>query len=221
MNQSAGIRAAIFKKLHEREGVFVIPNPWDAGSAKLLASIGFEALATTSAGLAFSLGKPDGEGVVMREETLRNAQDIIAATNLPVAADLENGYGDAPEDCAKTILLAADAGLAGGSDLSFRIGGRADKGSGKSRAEPSRPFYIDGQGGEPDLWPSRSCGHHPSPGSLCRCGCRCALCTRIKDTGRGRCRRQGCGATAGECSAGDESGPFFIGRSGRTGREKG
>jgi 2-methylisocitrate lyase-like PEP mutase family enzyme len=115
MNQSAGIRGAIFKKLHERAGVFVIPNPWDAGSAKLLASIGFEALATTSAGLAFSLGKPDGEGVVTREETLKNAQDIIAATNLPVAADLENGYGDAPEDCADTILLAGEAGLAGGS----------------------------------------------------------------------------------------------------------
>lgn len=115
MNTAQGTKATIFRQLHERPGIFVIPNPWDAGSAKLLASIGFEALATTSAGLAFSLGKPDGEGVVTREETLKNAQDIIAATNLPVAADLENGYGDDPEDCAKTILLAAGAGLAGGS----------------------------------------------------------------------------------------------------------
>jgi 2-methylisocitrate lyase-like PEP mutase family enzyme len=115
MSYSSIIKAAIFKKLHERAGIFVIPNPWDAGSAKLLASIGFEALATTSAGLAFSLGKPDGEGAITREETLKNAREIIAATDLPVSADLENGYGDAPEDCAETILLAADAGLAGGS----------------------------------------------------------------------------------------------------------
>lgn len=115
MNTAQATKAKIFQQLHERPGIFVIPNPWDAGSAKLLAGIGFEALATTSAGLAFSLGKPDGEGVVTREETLKNAQDIIAATNLPVAADLENGYGDDPEDCAKTILLAAGAGLAGGS----------------------------------------------------------------------------------------------------------
>ncbi|HZE85086.1 MAG TPA: isocitrate lyase/phosphoenolpyruvate mutase family protein [Puia sp.] len=77
--------------------------------------MGFKALATTSAGHAFSLGKPDGEGAVSREETLANARAIISATDLPVAADLENGYGDDPGDCAATILLAAGAGLAGGS----------------------------------------------------------------------------------------------------------
>ncbi|RPE12763.1 isocitrate lyase/phosphoenolpyruvate mutase family protein [Chitinophaga lutea] len=108
-------KALTFKALHERSGIFVIPNPWDAGSAKLLASLGFEALATTSAGLAFSLGKPDGAGRVTREETLKNVHDIVAATPLPVAADLENGYGDAPETCADTIVQAAQAGLAGGS----------------------------------------------------------------------------------------------------------
>lgn len=108
-------RAEAFKALHERTGIFVVPNPWDAGSAKLLASLGFEALATTSAGLAFSLGKPDGDGTVTRKETLENARIIVAATPLPVAADLENGYGDDPEICAETILLAARAGLAGGS----------------------------------------------------------------------------------------------------------
>jgi 2-methylisocitrate lyase-like PEP mutase family enzyme len=108
-------RAKAFKALHERPGIFVVPNPWDAGSAKMLASLGFEALATTSAGLAFSLGKPDGQGAVTREETLANAKTIIAATGLPVSADLENGYGDDPESCAATILLAAGAGLAGGS----------------------------------------------------------------------------------------------------------
>lgn len=109
------ITARAFKRLHERAGIFVIPNPWDAGSAKMLASLGFEALATTSAGLAFSLGKPDGEAEVSRDEALANARAIIAATNLPVSADLENGYGDDPESCTKTILLAARSGLSGGS----------------------------------------------------------------------------------------------------------
>jgi len=117
-------RANAFKDLHKRTGIFVIPNPWDAGSARILEGMGFEALATTSAGLAYSLGKPDGEGVVTREETLRNVKDIVAATHLPVAADLENGFGDAPEICAETILLAAKTGLAGGSieDATGRAG---------------------------------------------------------------------------------------------------
>ncbi|WP_411383911.1 oxaloacetate decarboxylase [Pseudomonas sp. L7] len=109
------LRAEAFKKLHERDGAFVIPNPWDAGSAKLLAALGFEALATTSAGLAFSLGRPDAEGALSLDETLANAQAIVDATPLPVAADLENGFGDLPEDCAQTILRAAEAGLVGGS----------------------------------------------------------------------------------------------------------
>jgi 2-methylisocitrate lyase-like PEP mutase family enzyme len=108
-------KAEIFKALHEMPGAFVIPNPWDAGSAKLLTGLGFEALATTSAGLAYMLGKTDGTGTVTREEALINARDIVSATHLPVSADLENGYGDRPEDCAETILLAAEAGLVGGS----------------------------------------------------------------------------------------------------------
>ncbi len=108
-------KANAFKELHQRSGIFVIPNPWDAGAAKILSSLGFEALATTSAGLAYSLGKPDGEGQVTREETLYNSQSIVSATHLPVAADLENGFGDEPETCAATIVMAAKAGLAGGS----------------------------------------------------------------------------------------------------------
>ena len=115
MEPSQHTKATTLKALHEREGIFVIPNPWDAGSAKLLAHLGFEALATTSAGLAFMLGKPDGEGAVTREETLKNVQDIVAATTLPVSADLENGYGDDAEACTATILQAAKAGLVGGS----------------------------------------------------------------------------------------------------------
>jgi 2-methylisocitrate lyase-like PEP mutase family enzyme len=108
-------RAEAFRALHEHPGLFVIPNPWDAGSARVLETFGFKALATTSAGLAYTLGKPDGHAGVTRGETLQHAQSIIAATDLPVSADLENGYGDDPEACAETILLAARAGLAGGS----------------------------------------------------------------------------------------------------------
>ncbi len=108
-------RAIAFKTLHERTGVLVLPNPWDAGSAKMLASLGFEALATTSAGLAFSTGKPDGVQLVTLDETLENARTIINATGLPVSADLENGYGDDPASCAATIRRAAAAGLSGGS----------------------------------------------------------------------------------------------------------
>lgn len=108
-------KAHLLKALHERPGVFVIPNPWDAGSAKMLAHLGFEALATTSGGIAFSLGKPDSEKAITLSEVLENARAIVAATPLPVSADLENGYGDSPEQCAETILLAAQTGVVGGS----------------------------------------------------------------------------------------------------------
>jgi 2-methylisocitrate lyase-like PEP mutase family enzyme len=115
MSNTPFSKGNMLQALHQRQGIFVIPNPWDAGSAKLLAHLGFEALATTSAGLAFSLGKPDGAAVVTREEALANARVIVAATDLPVSADLENGYGDEPGICAETILMAAGIGLAGAS----------------------------------------------------------------------------------------------------------
>ncbi|MDH4584956.1 isocitrate lyase/phosphoenolpyruvate mutase family protein [Pseudomonas sp. BN415] len=108
-------RGEAFAALHRAPGLFVLPNPWDAGSAKMLAHLGFSALATTSAGLAFALGRRDAEGNVSREEALANARAIVEATPLPVAADLENGYGDRPEDCAATIRAAASVGLVGGS----------------------------------------------------------------------------------------------------------
>jgi len=108
-------RAEAFRALHERSGIFAIPNPWDAGSARLLAQIGFEALATTSAGFAYSIGRPDGEGALSRDETIANARTIVDATSLPVSADLENGFGDDPESCAETIRRAAAVGLCGGS----------------------------------------------------------------------------------------------------------
>ena len=109
-------KAAQFLALHQRPEVFVIANPWDAGTARLLTGLGFAALSTTSAGLAFALGRRDGTGAVTREEALANARSIVEATPLPVAADLENGYGHSPEAAAETIRLAADAaGLVGGS----------------------------------------------------------------------------------------------------------
>lgn len=109
-------KAERFRALHDGPGAFVIPNPWDAGTARILTQMGFAALTTTSAGLAFALGRRDGAGLISRDETLANAKQIADATDLPVAADLENGFGDAPEAVAETIRLAAEsAGLVGAS----------------------------------------------------------------------------------------------------------
>jgi 2-methylisocitrate lyase-like PEP mutase family enzyme len=104
-----------FKALHERPGAFVIPNPWDAGTARILTALGFEALATTSAGFAFSIGRRDAVAGLTRDQVLGNARSIVDATHLPVSADLEDGFGGAPETCAQTIKLAAAVGLVGGS----------------------------------------------------------------------------------------------------------
>lgn len=106
-------KGRLFRALHERGTAFIIPNPYDVGTAHLLAHLGFEALATTSAGYAFTLGKPDGG--LTREQVLAGASSIASATNLPVSADLENGFGDAPQVAAETIRLAAAAGVVGGS----------------------------------------------------------------------------------------------------------
>jgi 2-methylisocitrate lyase-like PEP mutase family enzyme len=105
----------VFRAMHERPGCFVIPNPWNAGSAKILAALGFEALATTSAGYAFNAGLPDSPEALTRGDVLANAGSIAGATDLPVTADLQNGFGHAPEACAETIRLAAESGLTGGS----------------------------------------------------------------------------------------------------------
>jgi len=104
-------KAETFRTLHDRDHAFIIPNPWDVGTARLLETLGFEALATTSAGFAFSIGTPDG--AVGREQMLVHAAQIAAATDLPVSADLENCYADDPQGAADTVRLAAKAGLAG------------------------------------------------------------------------------------------------------------
>ncbi len=115
MHASQAAQGERFRELHQRGRAFVVANAWDAGTAKLLALVGFDALATTSAGFAFSLARSDGTGSVSRDEMLDNARTIAEATDLPVSADLENGWGDDPEACAETIRLAARAGLVGGS----------------------------------------------------------------------------------------------------------
>src|SRR5437763_12686365 len=119
-------KAARFKALHEREGAFVIPNPWDAGSARLLEGLGFEALATTSAGFANSLGRPDGR--VARDEAIEHCRQLSAATDLPLSADLENCFADDPAEAAETVLLAARAGVVGGSIEDYT-------------GDPSNPIY--------------------------------------------------------------------------------
>jgi 2-methylisocitrate lyase-like PEP mutase family enzyme len=116
-----------FQALHARAGAFVIPNPWDVGSAKLLQGLGFEALATTSAGFANTLGSVDGK--VTREQVLEHCRSVCAATNIPVNADLENCFADDPAEAAETIRLAAAAGLAGGSIEDYT-------------GDPAKPIYC-------------------------------------------------------------------------------
>ncbi|HTL49238.1 MAG TPA: isocitrate lyase/phosphoenolpyruvate mutase family protein [Steroidobacteraceae bacterium] len=111
--KSQADKAEVFRALHARKGAFIIPNPWDVGTARMLAKLGFEALATTSAGFAFSSGVLDNQ--VGRDAMLAHVAKIAAATDLPVSADLENGFGDDPKTVADTIRLAAATGIAGGS----------------------------------------------------------------------------------------------------------
>ena len=121
--------AESFRALHEREGAFVIPNPWDVGSARLLAGLGFEALATTSAGFANSVGRLDGQ--VTRDEAIEHCRQLSAATDLPVSADLENCFAHDPAKVGETILLGARARLVGGSIEDYS-------------GDPSHPIYDFG-----------------------------------------------------------------------------
>jgi 2-methylisocitrate lyase-like PEP mutase family enzyme len=114
-------KAERFRALHEGEP-FLIPNPWDAGTAKVLEGLGFEALATTSSGFAFSLGRPDGEASL--DEVIEHTRALDAASALPISVDLENGHGPAPEDAATAILRAAQAGAVGGSIEDYDPAGR-------------------------------------------------------------------------------------------------
>ncbi len=111
MSVSQQEKAVRFRALHQGPGVFILPNPWDFGSARLLAGLGFQALATSSAASAVAMGRRDGQ--LTREQALEHARHIVGATDLPVSADLEHGFGDRPEAVAETIRLAAEAGLVG------------------------------------------------------------------------------------------------------------
>ncbi|WP_334192678.1 isocitrate lyase/PEP mutase family protein [Pararhodobacter sp.] len=154
-----------FKALHAREGAFVVGNPWDAGSARLLAHLGFEALATTSAGYAFSVGRRDSFAGLGRDELLENARQIVESCDLPVSADLEDGFGAAPETCAQTIRLALGVGLVGGSieDATgdpaapiFDLALAADRVRAAAEAARDLPFLLTARAenflwGRPDL----------------------------------------------------------------------
>lgn len=145
MNQAE--KGARFRAMHERPGCFVIPNPWDPGSAHLLTRMGFEALATTSAGFAFSLAKRDN--MVGRDEMLVHVGDIVAVTGLPVSADLLNGFGDSPETVAETVRLLAATGAVGCSiedatgreeDPIYEAGLAAERVRAAAEAARSLPF---------------------------------------------------------------------------------
>ena len=119
-------KAVRFQALHQRAGAFLIPNPWDAGSARILAGLGFEAFATSSGAAAATYGRRDGK--LTRDEALASARAIAQATDLPVSADLENGFGDNPSAVAETVRMAAEAGLVGCSIED-------------STGDKNRPFY--------------------------------------------------------------------------------
>ncbi|MFD3191597.1 oxaloacetate decarboxylase [Sedimentitalea sp. HM32M-2] len=115
MQSAAKKKLCEFVRLHRAPGAFLMPNAWDAGTARILEGMGFPALATTSAGLAFSMGLRDSSGSLSRQQVLDNARSIVEATSLPVSADLENGFGASPEDCAQTVREAVTVGLCGGA----------------------------------------------------------------------------------------------------------
>src|SRR3569623_1606781 len=134
--------ARVFKALHDGPGLFVIPNPWDGASAKILAAQGCKALTTTSAGLAFVLGKPDGG--VTREQSLWNAKLIVDSIDIPVAADLENGFGHNPEDAAETIRRAAA--------IDRRTGGSRCAARQRWRRTVARRLHGAAEGGRGTAW---------------------------------------------------------------------
>ena len=178
-------KAEAFRALHARPGAFIIPNPWDGGTARLLAAMGFEALATTSLGLANMLGSV----TVSLDAIIENCRAIADATDLPVNADLENGVADDPKTAANAITRAAEAGCVGGSiedfdrrpakaDLRFRARGRARAGRGRSGAHAALPVHADRAGGKPPAWPQRHRRHDQAPAGLRGRGGRRAVFAR-------------------------------------------
>jgi hypothetical protein len=169
-------KAARFLALHQRPEPFVVANPWDAGTARILTGLGFETLSTTSAGLAFTLGRKDGTASVSRAEALANAKDIAEATALPVAADLENGYGHSPEEAAETIRLAAEtadwwAARSRTPQATRLVRSTIQPCRGRVAAAPpqprsSLPFHVRGARRELSARPSRPRRHDPQTAGL-------------------------------------------------------
>ncbi len=151
MTPSQSDKATRFRSLHQGPGAFVIPNPWDAGSARILAVLGFQALATSSGASAGVLGKRDGK--VTRDEALAHAGAIAAATELPVSADLEKGFGDPPDAAAETIRLAGGVGLVGGSIED-------------ATGDKDRPLYDIGHATERVAAAAQAARAHPFPFTL-------------------------------------------------------
>ncbi|MEJ3651407.1 isocitrate lyase/phosphoenolpyruvate mutase family protein [Actinomycetes bacterium KLBMP 9759] len=152
----AASRARAFHDLHAASNAFVMPNAWDAGSAVLLAAAGFPAIATTSAGIAFSLGKADhteGGERVGRHEVFESMRRIVAAVDVPVNADLEDGYGSSPDEVAETIRMSIESGLAGGNIEDYADGTLVDEGEVADRIAAARevidasgvPFVLTGR----------------------------------------------------------------------------
>ena len=119
MNDEQIRKGQSFSDLHSAEGIFVMPNAWNAGSACMLEAAEFPAIGTTSAGIAYSLGLPDYEGVLTREDALEQTRRMASAVSVPVSADAENGYGHTPDEVAETICLMAKAGAVGASIEDF------------------------------------------------------------------------------------------------------
>ncbi|VAW12572.1 Probable carboxyvinyl-carboxyphosphonate phosphorylmutase [hydrothermal vent metagenome] len=154
-----------FQELHQGPETFVMPNPWDAGSARILTTLGFKALATTSAGFAFSVGRRDSSAALSRDEMLTNARAIVEATELPVSADLEGGFGAEPEVCARTIAQAVQTGLVGGSiedatgdrdNPIYEFSHAVERIAAAAEAAKSEPFLLTARSenylwGRPDL----------------------------------------------------------------------
>ncbi len=153
------------KSLHEEEGIFVIANAWNGGSARILTALGYKALATTSAGFAFSIGYRDSAMGLARDQVLQNAREIVEASALPVSGDLEEGFGPAPEDCVKTVEMATEIGLVGGaiedatgdhSDPIFDFNLAVDRIAAASETARALSFFLTARSenflyGRPDL----------------------------------------------------------------------
>lgn len=165
MSSTQAEKYEAFKALHGGPEAFVIPNPWNGGTSRILTSLGFEALATTSAGYAFAIGHRDSQASLSRDQVLDNAAEILDATHLPVSADLEDGFGEAPEICAETIRAAAARGLVGGSiedatgnpdQAIFDFGLAVERVSAAAEVASNLPFLLTARAenflyGRPDL----------------------------------------------------------------------